>query len=52
MINKIKSNAEKQIITKFIVSLSEKNYSDANKLLKKIVESKLNKRVAKIINNF
>lgn len=43
---------ESLLISKFLLSLNEKNYSSANKYLKKIVEAKLNKRLAKTINNF
>jgi BarA-like signal transduction histidine kinase len=42
---------EKLLISKFILSLNEKNFSKANKVLQKIVESKLNKRLNKTINN-
>ncbi len=47
---KIKSS-EKIKISKFLLSLNEKNYSQANKYLSKIIESKLNKRINKTINN-
>jgi hypothetical protein len=43
---------EKKLISRFIKNLNEKNYSTANKYLKKIVEVKLNKKLSKIINNF
>lgn len=46
-----KTSSEKINISKFVLSLNEKNYSQANKLLRKILESKLNKRINKIINN-
>jgi hypothetical protein len=45
------ASKEKTNISKFILCLSEKNYSQANKFLRKILESKLNKRINKIINN-
>jgi hypothetical protein len=46
------SKIENLLISKFLLSLNEKNYSKTNKYLKKIIESKLNKRVKKTINNF
>ena len=42
---------EKLLISKFLLSLNEKNYSNANKFLTRIIESKLNKKLNKIINN-
>lgn len=47
---KIKAS-EKTNISKFVLNLNEKNYSQANKYLRKILESKLNKRIDKTINN-
>lgn len=44
-------SSEKSNISKFILKLNEKNYSQANKYLRKIIESKLNKRIDKTINN-
>lgn len=46
-----KTSSEKVGISKFVLSLNEKNYAQANKYLRKILESKLNKRINKIINN-
>ena len=46
------SRKESLLISKFLLSLNEKNYSYANKYLKIIVKAKLNKRIAKTINNF
>lgn len=46
-----KKSLEKLNISKFILNLNEKNYSQANKYLRKILESKLNKRINKTINN-
>lgn len=42
---------EKINISKFLLNLNGKNYSQANKYLRKIVEAKLNKRITKTINN-
>lgn len=46
-----KTSSEKANISKFVLSLNEKNYAQAKKFLRKIIESKLNKRINKIINN-
>lgn len=48
--NKEITPTEKKLITKFLLNLNEKNYSGAHKYLSKILESKLNKRVERIIN--
>lgn len=37
-------------ITKFIHSLGEKNYAEANKCLKKAIESKLSDRISTLKN--
>lgn len=41
---------EKKLISKFLLNLNGKNYSGAHKYLSKILETKLNKRVERIIN--
>lgn len=46
------SSTEKKLIKKFILTLTEKKYAVADKYLKKIVETKLNKKLNSIINNF
>jgi len=48
----IPSKKESLLISRFLLSLNEKNYSTAKKYLRKIVEAKLNKRITKTINNF
>jgi hypothetical protein len=48
----VPNKLERTLITKFLQSINEKNYSVANKYLKKIVDSKVNKRVGETINNF
>lgn len=40
---------DRKEIVKFLHALSEKNYSDANKYLKQVMESKLKSRIAKQI---
>ena len=42
---------ENNHIAKFLKSLSEKDYSNANKYLKTIVDNKINRNVLKNINN-
>jgi hypothetical protein len=44
-------SVDKLDISKFLLNLNEKNFSQANKYLRKIIESKLNKRINKTINN-
>jgi hypothetical protein len=43
---------ERKLISKFLLNLNGKNYSNAHKYLREILEKKLNKRVENIINNF
>lgn len=43
---------EKKLVSQFLLNLNSKNYSTAQKFLRKIVEQKLNKRIEKSINNF
>ena len=43
---------EKKLISQFLLNLNSKNYNNAHKFLRKIVEQKLNKRIEKSINNF
>lgn len=45
--NKYTSMTEKKNIVNFLLSLNEKNYAQAHKYLKQIMESKLYKRIAK-----
>lgn len=42
-------NFEKQNILKFISSLGQKNYSEANKYLGEVVESKLRTRISQAV---
>jgi len=44
-------NSEKQNILKFISQLGQKNYSEANKYLGAVVESKLRTRISQAVNN-
>lgn len=48
------NNQTKQLISRFIHSLGEKNYAEANKCLKKTIENKLSSRISdhKNINIF
>ena len=46
----MKKNPETQNITKFIQSVSEKNYAAANEQLKKTIENKLINRISKFKN--
>ena len=48
--NFMKKNPETQNITKFIQSVSEKNYAAANEQLKKTIENKLINRISKFKN--
>lgn len=41
---------EKNLISKFLLNLNGKNYSGAHKYLSKILETKLNRRVERVIN--
>lgn len=43
---------EKKLISQFLLNLNGKNFNNAHKYLRKIVEQKLNKRLEKTINNF
>lgn len=43
---------ENKLISKFLLNLNGKNYSNAHKYLREILEKKFNKRVEKTINNF
>jgi len=46
----MKNNTQTQNITKFIQSVSEKNYAEANNSLKKTIESKLINKISKFKN--
>lgn len=41
---------EKKLISKFLLSINGKNYSEAHKYLSKILENKMNKRFERVIN--
>lgn len=43
-------NTEKQNITKFIQSIGEKNYAQANKHLQKTIENKLISKISQFKN--
>lgn len=50
MNNNQQNDKQKQIISKFIHSLGEKNYADANKCLKKTIENKISSRISELKN--
>lgn len=44
------NNRDRKSITKFVQSLGEKNYADANVNLKKAIENKISDRISKLKN--
>jgi hypothetical protein len=44
------SNTNHEAITKFVQSLGEKNYAQANANLKKAIENKISDRISKLKN--
>ena len=50
MKNSSKKPPEKELITKFIQKIGEKNYSEANNYLKKTIENKLLGRINQFKN--
>lgn len=44
------SNPNREAITKFVQSLGEKNYAQANANLKKAIENKISDRISKLKN--
>lgn len=44
------TNTNHQAITKFVQSLGEKNYAQANSNLKKAIENKISDRISKLKN--
>jgi hypothetical protein len=44
------SNTNREAITKFVQSLGEKNYAQANANLKKAIENKISDRISKLKN--